>query len=239
MSTPVRTRLLAIDTATAAACLALGDRAGAPVASRSWPAGRRHGETLLGEIELLLRGAAMTPAELAGIVVGIGPGTFTGLRVGLATAKALAHDLAVPLVGIPTAHALALAASAGGAPSGPMIILLPAGPSDRYCAPVRVVGGRIEPLDAVSLLPLADPVPAPAGATVVAVDLPAGAPGIDTAAAALGGLAVAGLGEALLELGRGALDAGRADDAATLVPAYVTLPRGAAAGNERWSPDLR
>lgn len=239
MSTPARTRLLAIDTATAAACLALGDRAGAPVASRSWPAGRRHGETLLGEIELLLRGAATTPAELAGIVVGIGPGTFTGLRVGLATAKTLAHDLGVPLVGIPTAHALALAASAAGAPRGPMIILLPAGPSDRYCAPVRVAGDGVEPLDAVRLLTQADPVPAPAGVTAVAVDLPAGAPGIGAAAATLGRLAVAGLAEALLELGRGALDAGRVDDAATLVPAYVTLPRGAAAGNERWSPDLR
>ena len=76
--------------------------------------------------------------------------------------------------------------------------------------------------------------------TVVAVDLAAG-PGIAAEAVALGIAAQAGLGAALLDAGREALDRGHADDVAELVPAYVTLPRGitAPAGTIEWSRDLR
>ena len=80
--------------------VALGGAAGGPLAA-SWHAGRQHGETLLPAIETLLRDAGVARTDLAAIVVGTGPGAFTGLRVGLATAKTMAHELGCPIVGIP------------------------------------------------------------------------------------------------------------------------------------------
>ena len=85
--------LLVIDTATTHAVVALGAPDGALLDERSWVAGYRHGEELLARIEGLLRDRASSPAALGGIVVGTGPGAFTGLRVGIATAKGLAYAL--------------------------------------------------------------------------------------------------------------------------------------------------
>ncbi|TAM74582.1 MAG: tRNA (adenosine(37)-N6)-threonylcarbamoyltransferase complex dimerization subunit type 1 TsaB, partial [Chloroflexota bacterium] len=103
-------RLLAIDTATSQAWLAIGDAAGQSLAGRVWPAGRGREEALLSQLGELLAAMQLRPADLSLIVVGIGPGAFTGLRVGLATAKTLAHELDRPIVGITTAAGLALAA---------------------------------------------------------------------------------------------------------------------------------
>jgi hypothetical protein len=62
-------------------------------AIEDWFAGYRHGEELLARIEELLRDRGLAPVDLGGLVVGTGPGAFTGLRVGIATAKGKkAHD---------------------------------------------------------------------------------------------------------------------------------------------------
>src|SRR3990172_9136619 len=103
----------------------------------------------------LLAGAAVAPADLAGIVAGTGPGGFTGLRVGLATAKTLAHGLGIPIAGIATTDALAAAALAGH--GGDALVLLPAGPSDRYLALVRVArDGTARAIEPPRLLAPAD-----------------------------------------------------------------------------------
>ena len=221
-------QLLAIDTATSLVVVVRGSADGAPLEAASWPAGYRHGETLLPSIERVLA-AAGGRSSVSGIVVGTGPGAFTGLRVGIATAKGLAHGLGCPIVGVPTAAALLDAAATTGQGDGELVLLLPAGPTDRVVvraghAPERLAGGTEPDL--------------PGGARVVAVDLEGRA---DDDATARGRAAHEGLGAALLRLGAARLRAGERDDLAELVPEYVTLPRGvtASAGEVEWSHDRR
>ena len=239
-----RAPLLAIDTATQQAAIAIGDGRAEPLAARSWRAGYRHGEELLAVLDELLHEAGIELRDLGGIVAGTGPGAFTGLRVGLATAKGLAYGLRVPIVGVASTAGLAVAAlgAARGTALAPVAVLLPAGPHDRYLARYRIAGTPWpEPLGDPELVPGGEPLAARlAGMSLVAVDLPAG-PEIGAAAVALGAAAQERLGGSLLSLGRGALEAGRADDVAELVPAYVTLPRGitAHAGTIEGSRDLR
>ena len=127
--------ILAIDTSGTRALVALGASDGALIDERRWVAGYRHGEELLTRTDELLTSCAVELADLGGIVVGTGPGAFTGMRVGLATAKALAHGLGIPIAGVPTSEALLAAADAGAGKQA--VLLLPAGPSDR----VFVVAG--------------------------------------------------------------------------------------------------
>jgi len=222
--------ILVIETATTRALVALGALDGTLIAVDEWEAGHRHAEELLVRIAGLLARAGIGrpgPGVLAGIVAGTGPGGFTGLRVGLATAHGIARAAAAPLVGIPTGVALAAAARATGAvpPGAEVALLLPAGPSGRYL--VRDGRATLAPLDE----PTGDPAP---GAALVAVDLAGRAP---EDAVARGAVARAGLAAALLDLGAGRLREG-ADDGAALAPVYVTMPRGvvAAAGEVAWSP---
>jgi tRNA threonylcarbamoyladenosine biosynthesis protein TsaB len=188
-----------------------------------WPAGYRHGETLLPAVEDLLRRLRIERGRLAAIVVGTGPGAFTGLRVGIATAKGIAQALDRPIIGIPTGEALL-----AGAPDD-AVLLLPAGPSDRLIvrrgSPTRLVAGDVDAE--------IDP-----GALVLALDLPGRAP---EDALARGEAARAALGASLLRLGAARLAAGDTDDLAGLVPDYVTLPRGVRsdAGEVSWSHDRR
>jgi len=75
----------------------------------------RHAEALLPALDALLRAAGWEPASLAGVAVSIGPGSFTGLRVGLATVKGLCFDEGPRVVPVSTLAGLALQASAPGA----------------------------------------------------------------------------------------------------------------------------
>ena len=221
-----RPAILAIDTATTRVVIATGAPDGTADGVSTWVAGYRHGETLLPSIGRFLGEQNLRRSRLRGIVVGTGPGAFTGLRVGMATAKGMAHGLGIPLVGVSTGEALLAAA---GDAAGGDVLLLPAGPSDR----VLVRSG-----DAPRLLPGGtDPDLAP-GEVLVAVDLDERAP---ADALALGEAARAGLGAALLRLGAAALQAEPAGELATLVPEYVTLPRGARPtdGTVAWSRDPR
>jgi tRNA threonylcarbamoyladenosine biosynthesis protein TsaB len=118
-------RILGLDTATRATAVALWDTSGsAPaVEARDDPApGRRpgHATHLLRLVaEVMERGAA-TWQDLDRIAVGVGPGTFTGLRVGIATAKALSRSRGIPIVGVSTLQSLAVGASLGApAPTKP------------------------------------------------------------------------------------------------------------------------
>jgi tRNA threonylcarbamoyladenosine biosynthesis protein TsaB len=95
---------LAFDTATSAATAALvrdgevlGERVSRAVA-------------VLADADELLRESGVERSELTGIVVGTGPGSFTGLRLGLATARGLALALGLPVAGVSTLHALAAGA---------------------------------------------------------------------------------------------------------------------------------
>ena len=250
-----RRAILAIDTATTHVVIATGTPEGVADGVSTWTAGYRHGETLLPTIGRFLGEQNIRRSRLVGIVVGTGPGAFTGLRVGIATAKGLAHGLGIPLVGVSTGEALIEAFEAAEAavavadgldgPVAPSVLLLPAGPRDRL---VVRAGSAPVPLPAGE-----EPDLAP-GERLVAVDLEGRAP---DDAIARGETARAGLGQALLRAGAAKLAAISAAAAAgqpgtraadgprseleTLVPDYVTLPRGvrATGGAVEWSRDPR
>lgn len=203
--------LLAIDSATSTVVVVAGTLDGEPIAVETFAAGHRHSQYLLPTLERLVEGADLRLDDLGGIVVGTGPGAFTGLRVGLATAKTLAHQLGVPIVGISTAEAL-LDAAGGGGVGPPVRLWLPAGPHDRLAVDSGVGPRRERDV--------------PADDTVgmeIAVDLPGRAA---DAALERGRAAVAGLPAALLRLGARRLAAGERDDPERIVPEYVTPPRG-------------
>ena len=217
--------LLVIDTATSRVVVAAGSPDGELIGERAFPAEHRHGERLLATIDELATELRLELGDLRGIVVGTGPGAFTGLRVGLATAKTLAHELGVPIAGVSSGAALLAAAGRR------TVLELPAGPNDRVEVRLdrparRIPGGT-------------DPGREP-GDVVVAVDLEGRS---DPAAAALGAGALIGLGAALLSLGRTRLEHGP-DDPERLVTEYVSLPRGAGDGLDleagmAWSRDHR
>jgi len=117
-----RGSLLAIDTATEQAGIALFD--GVNIAEVSWPAGRQQTVTVLPAIERLLASSGVTLGDVAALGVAIGPGTFTGLRIGLSIAKGLAALSDRAIVGIST---LAVAAEPYGSAAVPVLVTLPAG----------------------------------------------------------------------------------------------------------------
>lgn len=94
------TGILAIDTSTEQAGIALSTQSG--VFAHTWLAGRAQTTTVLPEIDRIVRQADMQPEDISGLIVATGPGTFTGLRVGLAIAKGIVAARKVPLVGVPT-----------------------------------------------------------------------------------------------------------------------------------------
>jgi tRNA threonylcarbamoyladenosine biosynthesis protein TsaB len=96
--------ILAFDTATDIATGALVDD-GAVLGE-----GRTRPQELLCEVDRLLVDAGRVPADLTAIVVGTGPGSFTGTRIGLAVARGLALSLDIPVAGVSTLDALAAAA---------------------------------------------------------------------------------------------------------------------------------
>ena len=98
--------LLAIDTATSTVSVAIGD-GGAPVGSISLTGGRRHAEQLAPAIRYLCQELGVSLEQLAAVAVDVGPGLFTGLRVGVTTAKVMAQALRVPVVGVPSLDLLA------------------------------------------------------------------------------------------------------------------------------------
>src|SRR5580700_2687809 len=101
-------RILAIDTSCGAASVAVveGGRAG-PLAVISRPMARGHAEALPLMVEEAMRGIEGGFPSLARIAVAMGPGSFTGIRVGLAMARAMGVALAVPVVGVSTLAAFA------------------------------------------------------------------------------------------------------------------------------------
>ena len=217
--------LLVIDTATSRIVVGAATPEGELLGLTTWEAGRTHGAQLLPAIGRLTGEANLRRSRIRGVIVGTGPGAFTGLRVGIATAKAIAHELDVPIAGISTGEALLVASGSAGRG----VLLLPAGPNDRQI--VRVGAGPM-------LLPGGTEPEIRPDDILVAVDLDERAP---ADAVARGEAARAGLGTALARIGAARLAAGDADDLARLVPDYVTLPRGVkrVSGEVAWSRDPR
>jgi tRNA threonylcarbamoyladenosine biosynthesis protein TsaB len=115
-------RILAFDTATRATTVALLDaEAGIAVQARDDPprgARPRHTSRLMSLIVEAMQRGDTGWDEVDRLAVGVGPGTFTGLRIGVATARALARARTIPLVGISTLESLALGAADGNGDGG-------------------------------------------------------------------------------------------------------------------------
>jgi len=121
--------LLAIDTATRTLSLALhnGEQI---LAEFTWQSANYHTVELTPSIAAILGGAGVAPADLKAIAVALGPGSFTGLRIGLAVAKGLALANNTPLVGVPT---LDIVVASIGPEDIPLCAVLQAG-RRRICA---------------------------------------------------------------------------------------------------------
>ncbi|HEX6588404.1 MAG TPA: tRNA (adenosine(37)-N6)-threonylcarbamoyltransferase complex dimerization subunit type 1 TsaB [Longimicrobiales bacterium] len=154
--------LLAIETSTTTGSIAVGFDSAAVEVKLAPPV--RHAEALLPAIDYALDAARVDRRELGGIVVGGGPGSFTGLRIAAATAKALVHALDVPLF---AASGLLAQASALADAGAPVCALFDARRGEVYAACYAFDGGApsvlLEPmvgdaLDVVERLRALDPV---------------------------------------------------------------------------------
>lgn len=100
--------LLALDTATRFASFAFHDGQALRYET-TWEVGRQHTTQLMPRVVAAMKDLEVSPDALAAVAVAQGPGSFTGLRVGMAVAKGLALALSIPLIGIPTLDILAAA----------------------------------------------------------------------------------------------------------------------------------
>ena len=98
--------ILGIESSTAQVGCAIGGHEGV-LASAHSARGKRHAENLTPQIDFVRRQARIEIKEISVVAVDIGPGLYTGLRVGIATAMAMAHALSVPMVGVASLDLLA------------------------------------------------------------------------------------------------------------------------------------
>ena len=105
--------LLGLDTATPAVTVALHD-GGQPLAQLVTVDAHRHAELLAPAIAKVIADAGAAQRDLTGIVAGVGPGPYTGLRVGLVTARVLGAALGIPVYGLCSLDVIAADVVAGG-----------------------------------------------------------------------------------------------------------------------------
>lgn len=219
--------ILAIDTATRWTGLALYDGT-AVLAEAGWRSLQNQTVELAPAIAQMLQRAGLAPSDLDGIAISIGPGSYTGLRVGLGVAKGLALANQTPLVGVPT---LDVIAHGFGPLEEPLLAVVEAGRS-RVCAAVYAWQGRQgwQPQGAPVIESWQNLLPTIAGPMLFAGEISAAAAKqIRTASKAfrLASPAAATRRPACLaELGWLRLRKGAAANARTLAPLYLKDPAG-------------
>jgi tRNA threonylcarbamoyladenosine biosynthesis protein TsaB len=131
--------VVGFDTATPTVSVALHD--GERVVSEAFAAdGRRHGELLAPMIAKVLADAGASRADLTAVAVGVGPGPYTGLRVGVVTARVLGAVLGIPVHGVCSLDVIAVAA----APAREFLVATDARRKEVYWARYGAAGGRLE-----------------------------------------------------------------------------------------------
>jgi tRNA threonylcarbamoyladenosine biosynthesis protein TsaB len=147
--------VLALDSSTQTLSLALvewRDGRAKTVASREQLGVAQHGRRLPGAIEELLAEAGQSLDALTGCALGIGPGSFTGLRIGMSTIKGICYARKLPLAGVSSLRALALGVAGGAASDSLFCPLLDARRSEVYAGLFR--GPTAEPVKAeAAMLP--------------------------------------------------------------------------------------
>jgi tRNA threonylcarbamoyl adenosine modification protein YeaZ len=129
---------LALDTSTDIASLALV-KDGLVLAEMTWRTNRNHTIQLMPSLEQLFKLTGSDSRSLAGIIVGLGPGSFNGLRVGVSAAKGLAFSLDIPIVGINSLEVTAYQYAVTGLPVCPIIN---AGRSEVATAIYQTIAGK-------------------------------------------------------------------------------------------------
>jgi tRNA threonylcarbamoyladenosine biosynthesis protein TsaB len=150
--------ILAFDTATRATTVALWSASGERFETRDDPPpGARpgHATALLPMIADVMRQAGVDWPVLDRIAVGVGPGTFTGLRIGIATARALATARGIPLVGVSTLESVALGAVVNAPDIETIVAVLDARRREVFAAAWRRSGDRLGErlIDPVAIAP--------------------------------------------------------------------------------------
>jgi tRNA threonylcarbamoyladenosine biosynthesis protein TsaB len=144
--------LLALDTSTLTLSLALVDGAGALVGEASYGLPKKQSELLPEAVSEFLGAHGARLEQLTGFLVGLGPGSFTGLRIGLATVKGLAYAVSKPIAG-----ASSLAAAALDGPEGvPLFALSEARKGDLYLGQFVRQGTALEAFGPEVAMPVAE-----------------------------------------------------------------------------------
>ncbi|MFH1688484.1 MAG: tRNA (adenosine(37)-N6)-threonylcarbamoyltransferase complex dimerization subunit type 1 TsaB [bacterium] len=203
--------LLAIDTATATLRLAVGF-GGDRVIKTAQDVQRSHGLVLLKMIDDILKSAEIPREKLQGLVVGTGPGSFTGLRIGLAAAKGIAVALDIPVVGL---SLFDLAAAL--LPPEQVQLVVPFKRDQVFVGPVENGQWSAATIQPVSLSELSDRL-IDRTAVGICLNVSDFVPGVATPR--IGGRIEYDSAD-LLRLGRERLSAGSGDDLAGLEPLYL------------------
>lgn len=218
-------RVLAIETSGREGSVTLGSR-GAHVATAAFRSDRGHGADLVPTIAALCERAGWPVASLDACFVSVGPGSFTGLRIGITLARTLAWSVGVRLVAVPTMDVIA--ANAIESPDAPehLAVVLDAKRGNVYGALLQLIDGAYAcidgPLETDVAAWLRD-APRPLAAT---------GDGLTAHRAALQSAGAALLPESIwtpradnvLALGWRLADAGQFIEPAALVPVYIRLP---------------
>lgn len=202
--------IVALEAASADQSVALADAGGGLLAQSSWTAPRGQGGELLPRLLALLTDRHASLSDISAVAVGIGPGSFTGLRVALSLAKGLAMGLERPIVGVPSLEAWLVSVPDATA------ALARAGAAEVYA--LARDGGEQGP-QVISFTAL----------SAEARRMTMVAPGELAAALTLGHAAPpTGAAAAIAKLAAGRLAAGEPDELAALEPVYLRPPRGLA-----------
>ena len=214
--------LLAVDTSTRYAGVALAD-GGRVISARSWYSAVNHTAELMPAVAETLKGAGLAVNDLDGIVVALGPGGFSALRVGMSVAKGLAMATGKTLVGVGTLDAEAQPYLQSGLP---VCALLDAGRSEVSSGRFGTDGHRLREDRICPPAELLDELTGGTGILCGEGTLPHAdllREGLRDRAVIAGHSPAARLWS-LAALGQQRLDSGDADDVATLQPYYLRMP---------------
>jgi tRNA threonylcarbamoyladenosine biosynthesis protein TsaB len=120
------------------------------------PADRRSAQSLAPAIDELLRSAGVKPAELGFVATTIGPGSFTGLRVGVTTAKTLAYAVGCQCLGVDTLEVIALQVAGERSPDQELQVVLDAQRKELFLARFRLEGSEPVRLGENTIVPAGD-----------------------------------------------------------------------------------